>query len=243
MCLGSRSVERYIVNYANLYDCLKTGHSIFCLIHLQEVIITFELYGTERDRPSLKNTEGRGAHGIPNNQTAFNVCHCAECLRLHSKHKFYIDDKVVLKRNILFSCGSTLKDVKPLSYPSDNPQTKSLFEQVFVRESLNCEMRLEVMYYSVECFVFTVHATRNLHSKQEYVAIEERKMFLREKDSCLSQLNGLQKNQKSDSLISTVFLSDIIFLFDTLVVLYTIHALFMTKCKIFHRELLGLSSR
>ena len=51
-----------------------------------------------------------------------------------------LGDKVVLERTLedtLFSCGSNFKDVKPLSYPGDSPQTKSLFERVFVRENLN----------------------------------------------------------------------------------------------------------
>ena len=102
---------------------------------------------TERDRPSLKTAEVRGAHGVlfsPNNQTASNASQCifcAECLRprvLHSKHKLSLGDKVVLERTLedtLFSCGSSLKDVKPLNYPSDSTQTKSLFERVFVREN------------------------------------------------------------------------------------------------------------
>lgn len=74
---------------------------------------------------------------------------------LHSKHKLSIDDNLVLERtleDILFSCGFNFKDVKPLNYPSDSPQTKSLFERVFVRENLNCEMPMEVTYYSSECY-------------------------------------------------------------------------------------------
>ena len=110
---------------------------------------TYGVLTTERDRPSMKTTEGIEAHGIPfspNNQMAYDVSQCvlcAECLRprvLHSKHKLSLGDKVVLERtleDVLFSCGSNFKDVKPLNYPSDSPQTKSLLERVFVRENLN----------------------------------------------------------------------------------------------------------
>lgn len=73
---------------------------------------------------------------------------------LHSKHKLSIDDKIVLERTleyILFSCRSNFKDVKPLNYPSDSPQTKSLFERVFVKENLNSEMPMEVTYYEDIC--------------------------------------------------------------------------------------------
>lgn len=108
---------------------------------------------------------------------------------LHSKHKLSIDDKVVLKKTLedifkLFSCGSTLKDVKPLTDPSDSPQTKSLFELVFVRENLNCEMPLEVTYYS------------GVYPICSYCMDEGKENVLRERDPCLSQLNSLQKSQE-----------------------------------------------
>ena len=162
-------VESHGRNFISLLcDVLQTLHFLPDPLARGDHYVPFEeLYGvptTERDRPLSKTTEGRGAHGVPfspNNQTAFNVCQCvlcAECLRprvLHSKHKLSTDDKDVLKRtleDILYSCGSTLKNVKPLSYPSDSPQTKSIFERVLVRENLNCEMPMEVTYYSAECF-------------------------------------------------------------------------------------------
>ena len=150
------------------HDIFKTLHFLPDPLVRGDHYVPFEeIYGvltTERDRPSLKTTEGRGAHGIPfspNNQTAYNVSQCvlcAECLRprvLHSKHKLSLGDKVVLERtleDVLFSCGSNFRDVKPLNYPSDSPQTKSLFERVFVRKNLNCDMPMEVTYYSSNCF-------------------------------------------------------------------------------------------
>lgn len=119
-------------------------------------------YNWERSTVIKKIMKGEGHmvfHLVP--ITRLHVCQCvlcAECLRpwvLHSKHKLFADDRVVLKRtleDILFSCGLTLKDVKLLTDPSDNPQTKSLFERVFVGKNLNCEMPLEVTHYSAECF-------------------------------------------------------------------------------------------
>lgn len=99
--------------------------------------VPFEkVYGvptTERDRPSLIRKEARGVRGIPfspNNQTASNVC--SECLRpqvLHSKHKISLGDKNVLKRmleDILYSCGSSLKEVSPLIQPRDGTTCKSV---------------------------------------------------------------------------------------------------------------------
>lgn len=126
-----------------------------------------EVYGvptTERDRPSLIRKEARGAHGIPfspNNQTASNVSECVlccECLRprvLHSKHKISLGDKNVLKRtleDILYSCGSSLKEVSPLIQPRDDTTCKSLFERIFVRENLDCQSPVEVPYFSSEAF-------------------------------------------------------------------------------------------
>ena len=149
-------------------DVFKTLHFLPDPLARGDHYVPFEeLYGvptTERDRPSLKTAEGRGTHGIPfspNKQTASNVSQCvlcSECLRprvLRSKHKLSIDDKIILERTLedtLFSCGSNFQDVKPMNYPSDSPHTKSLFERVFVRENLNCEMPMEVTYYSSECY-------------------------------------------------------------------------------------------
>ena len=89
-------------------DVFKTLHFLPDPLAKGNHYVSFEeLYGvptTERDRPSLKTTEGRGVHDVPfspNNQTAFNVCQCvlcAECLRprvLHFKHKLSTDDKDV----------------------------------------------------------------------------------------------------------------------------------------------------
>ena len=128
-----------------------------------------ELYGvptTEKDRPSLKNVQCKGAHGIPfspNNQTARNVSECVmcgECLRprvLHSKHKIsFKDQKVLLQtlEDILFSCGASFKEVSPSIQPEDRSEAaSSIFNRVFVRENLSCEMPVEVTYFSSESFV------------------------------------------------------------------------------------------
>ena len=128
-----------------------------------------ELYGvptTEKDRPSLKNVQCKGAHGIPfspNNQTARNVSECVmcgECLRprvLHSKHKIsFKDQKVLLQtlEDILFSCGASFKEVSPSIQPEDRSEAaSSIFNCVFVRENLSCEMPVEVTYFSSESFV------------------------------------------------------------------------------------------
>ena len=71
-------------------------------------------------------------------------------------------------RRYLYSCGSTLKNVKPLSYPSDSPQTKSIFERVFVRKNLNCEMPMEITYRNSLNFRCKNIFVRKKHTKLFY---------------------------------------------------------------------------
>lgn len=125
---------------------------------------TFEnVYGcmtTEKDCPSLKNPSKK-PHGIPfspSAQTARKLVLCSECLKprvVYSRLKLKIDEEYALERTlagVLFTCGSSLKELEVEHIPSDPLYVQTLMERAFVRENLTCDEPVEVSYYSSEKF-------------------------------------------------------------------------------------------
>ena len=101
------------------------------------------------------------SHGIPfspNAQTAREVILCSECLKprvVYSQRKFSVWDEHALVRTvegIFFTCGSSLQGLEVEVQPGEDPSVATLFNRVFVRENLTCDMSIEVPYYSSERF-------------------------------------------------------------------------------------------
>ena len=83
---------------------------------------------------------------------------CSECLKprvLYSKHKLTFDEEEAVQRsiqNLLFSCGSNLKELQVEMHPTYKNSMINLFERVFVRENITCDDYIEIPYYSSEKF-------------------------------------------------------------------------------------------
>ena len=53
----------------------------------------------------------------------------------------------------LYSCGSTLAGLECEIQQRDHPTVQDLFNRVYVRENLTCDMTIEIPYYSSQNFV------------------------------------------------------------------------------------------
>ena len=124
------------------------------------------MYGTEtteKDRPSLQSSAEKRVHGIPFNpsgQFAHNVgktIRCTECDRprvMYAARKVRFRDQSKLEAvldDIIYTCGMGLQECIPDDISDDEKQSHVL-SSVFVRQNMNCDSRIEIPYYSSECF-------------------------------------------------------------------------------------------
>ena len=125
-----------------------------------------EVYGTEtteKDRPSLQSSAEKRVHGIPFNpsgQFAHNVgktIRCTECDRprvMYAARKVHFRDQSKLEAvldDIIYTCGMGLQECIPDDI-SDAEKQSHVLSSVFVRQNMNCDSRIEIPYYSSECF-------------------------------------------------------------------------------------------
>ena len=125
-----------------------------------------EVYGketTEKDRPTLQSSAEKGSHGMPFNpsgQFARNVgeiLHCTECnkprvMYAARKVRFYDQRKLeTVLEGIIYTCGMDLKECIPADI-SDHDKQSHVLSSIFVRQNMNCDSRIEIPYFSSECF-------------------------------------------------------------------------------------------
>ena len=118
---------------------------------------------TEKDRPSLQSSAEKQCHGMPFNpsaQFARNVAKtldCTECNRprvMYAACKVRFEDLLKLEKlldDVICTCGMDLQECIPVDITDDEKQNHIL-SRVFVRQNLNCDSRIEVPYFSSECF-------------------------------------------------------------------------------------------
>ena len=124
------------------------------------------VYGTstsEKDRPTLQSSAEKSNSGIPFNPSAqfarniARVLHCTECDKprvLYSSHKLLSQDGKVLDftlSNVLYSCGTELKDYIPDEI-NEGVRSEHILNRVFVRKNISCSSRIETSYFSSDCF-------------------------------------------------------------------------------------------
>ena len=125
-----------------------------------------EVYGTEtteKDRPTLQSSAEKCGHGMPFNpsgQFAHNVgktLHCAECNRprvMYAARKVRFQDQLKLESvldDIIYTCEMDLQECIPADI-ADTEKQQHILNSVFVRQNMSCDSRIEIPYFSSECF-------------------------------------------------------------------------------------------
>ena len=97
-------------------------------------------------RPNIKDGPGAARLGF--------VITCTECKKprlLHSKTKIKKENGPGAKRmmeKVMYMCGSILSEF--LGNGADKDER--FLQSIFVRENISCSSKMELPYYSVECY-------------------------------------------------------------------------------------------
>jgi hypothetical protein len=111
----------------------------------------------------IESSAEKRVHGMPFNpsgQFARNVgktIHCTECDRprvMYAARKVRFQDKLKLETvldDIIYTCGMGLQECIPVDI-SDAEKQSHVLSSVFVRQNMNCDSKIEIPYFSSECF-------------------------------------------------------------------------------------------